>query len=98
MEVAYMYNFAIWLITIIMVTWGMYFTVYRSIKKFQNEVRYKGLKFIILLVFTWIVVGLFIVTENQLTQNIIMVVGLIILLFLYSLFFVIMGDGGDKED
>lgn len=92
-----MEHFGIWLITSFMVTWGMYFTVYRSIKRFQNDVQYKELKFFICVVFMWIVVGVVVVTDNPVTQNILMLIGLIISLLIYSFFFVFKGEGRDKE-
>jgi hypothetical protein len=93
-----MEHFAIWLITSLMVTWGMYFTVFRSIKKFQNEAKHKGLKFMILLVLSWVAVGLFILTDNPLIQNIIMALGLVVILLLYSLFFVFTGNREDDDE
>jgi hypothetical protein len=78
-----------WLFISAIVTWGLYMKVYSSIKDFQKDVKNPKLKFLIFLVLVWILIAVVVSINERAVQNVVMFIGLVVTLSVYSVFFVL---------
>lgn len=86
-----------WLIVCGFVTLGMYIKSYSFIKTHQPDIRNRNLKFLLVLVTMWIAVGVIVYIDNRAIQDVAALIGLVITLAVYGLFFVFKKFNGEQD-
>lgn len=78
----------VFLVTSFLVTWGLYIKSWSFIKRWQTDISNAGLKFFTVVLLIWITIGVVVAIDVKPLQEIAFLMGFVVSMSVYGMFFV----------